>query len=327
MTSPKPDPQNEERDLGLGSRVTSNTATRFLNQDGSFNVRREGLPWLQSLSIFHAFLTLPAWKFYGLLALGYVGTNLLFGFAYFLLGPTAIIGAHDGAMSDRLLEAFFFSVHTLATIGYGVMSPNGFVANILVTIEALLGLLGLAMATGLSFARFSRPSARIIFSTKAVVAPYRGGTGFMFRIINARKSQLIEVEVKVVLGMMERRDGRLVRNFYPLDLERTVSVFFPLHWTVVHPIREGSPLAGLTDTELREADAEFVILLTGTDESFSQTVHARSSYKGHDVVYGAKFSDMFLPSEDGRPTIDVRRLHDIEPADLPPAIPRSAATP
>ena len=308
--------RKEEQDLGLGARVASTTTTRFLNQDGTFNVHREGLPWMQSLSIFHSLLTLPAWRFYGLLALGYFVTNMAFGFAYFLLGPSALLGAHEGTIWQRLLEAFFFSVHTLATIGYGVMAPNNFIANMLVTIEALLGLLGIAMATGLSFARFSRPSARILFSNKAVVAPYRGGSGFMFRVINARKSQIIEVEIKLVLGIMEMKQGRSVRNFYQLDLERSVSIFFPLHWTVVHPIGEDSPLLNKTHEDLVAGDAEFVILLTGTDESFSQVVHARSSYKASEVVYGAKFTDIFLPPVDGKPTVDVRKLNEIEPADV-----------
>ncbi len=309
--------RSEERDLGLGSRVATTSTVRFLNQDGTFNARRAGIPWYRSMSPFQALLTLPSWKFYSLLVLGYIATNLFFGLAYYALGPGAISGSTAANDGDRLTDAFFFSVHTLATIGYGVMSPQGFIANMLVTLEALLGLLGIAMATGLTFARFSRPSAALEFSREGVIAPYRGGTGFMFRFINVRRSQLIETEVKVVLSLLEDRQGRRVRQFYPLTLERTVSIFFPLHWTVVHPIDDSSPLKGRTAADLATLDAEFVILVTATDETFFQTVHTRTSYKFHEVRFGARFSDMFIESPDGTPTVDTRKLHDVEPVELP----------
>lgn len=242
----------------------------------------------------------------------YVGTNVAFAAGYLLCGPEALHGSTGSKLGERFLEAFFFSVQTLATIGYGRVSPAGLAANLLVSVEALVGLLGFAFATGLLFSRFSRPIARILFSRKAVVAPYRGITGFMFRIANERSSQLIEVEATVTLSRQETQNGVATRKFYELSLERRRVVFFPLHWTIVHPIDQASPLHGWSKEQLDASEAEVVILLTAVDETFSDTVHARSSYKHDEVVWGARFADMFLATEDGRMGIDLRRLHDIE---------------
>jgi len=196
------------------------------------------------------------------------------------------------------------------------VSPQGLAANLIVTVEALTGLLGFALVTGLLFARFSRPFAKILFSDQAVVAPYQGGTALMFRIANARKNQLIDVNLTVSLGRWETVDGREVRRFHELGLERRKVVFFPLHWVVVHPIDEKSPLSGVTEERFRASDAEVLILLTAVDETFAQTVHTRSSYKALEVVWGARFADMFVPRADGRIAIDMSRLNQIEKIEL-----------
>jgi len=302
----------EDRDLGFGSRVLQHTDARFLNRDGSFNVVRENESFLRSLNLYHEMLTAPLWVFYSVIVSAYVLLNLLFAAAYLLCGPGALLGSTAVTPGERYLEAFFFSVQTLATIGYGRLSPAGSAANSLVAIEALVGLLGVAFATGLGFARFSRPLAHILYSEKAVIAPYRGITGFMFRIINERRNQLIEVKARLTLSRMVNEDGRRIRRFEPLALERSTVLFFPLHWTLVHPIDEKSPLYGATAESLREAKAEFMILLTGTDETFSQTVHARSSYLPEEVVVGARFKDMFVDADDGRPRVDMHRFHELE---------------
>jgi inward rectifier potassium channel len=166
------------------------------------------------------------------------------------------------------------------------------------------------------FARFSRPDARIIYSHQAVVAPYRGINGLMFRIANERNSQLMQVGVQVLLSRMEPSAGGRVRRFYPLSLERDEVMFFPLTWTVVHPIDDKSPMAGITEAGFRETDPEILVLLTGTDEIFSQTVHSRSSYKNQEIVWGAKFSDMYEQSSDGMISVDLHRIHAVEPASL-----------
>jgi inward rectifier potassium channel len=321
-STPAPVPRREDldRDLGMGSRVADRRGLRFLNHDGSFNVRRKGQSLMESLNVFHWLLNLSGWRFGLLVVAGYLLTNMAFAVGYFLCGPDGFSGAVGTGMMDRFFDGFFFSVQTLATIGYGRISPNSVSANVLVTVESLVGLMGFAIITGIIFARFSRPTAEIIFSHRAVIAPYRGMSGFMFRIANARTNQLISVEAVVNMGRIEEKDGLPKRAFYTLELERRKVQFFPLHWVVVHPIDEASPLYGWTEERLAASDAEFTILLTATDETYAQTVHARSSYKPQEIVWAAKFVDMFLPSDDGVVTVDLGKIHDIERAALPKLI-------
>jgi inward rectifier potassium channel len=304
--------EDPNRDLGLGSRLAQQSRERFLNRDGSFNVRRSGLPFMESLNLYHWMLSLSWTSFNLLVVLAYFLTNLLFAAAYTVCGPDALQGARPGMEGfDRFLAAFFFSVQTLATIGYGTLSPHGLAANIIVTLEALVGLLGFALATGLLFSRFSRPMAEIGFSNQAIIAPFRGGTAFEFRIVNRRSNQLIDVEASVVLARNETVDGTSIRKFHPLQLERDRVMFFPLHWVIVHPITDSSPLSGVTKEALDASDAEFLILLTAVDETFSQTVHSRSSYKYHEVAWNVVFADMFEDPDGSRLSIDMRKLHEI----------------
>jgi inward rectifier potassium channel len=174
-----------------------------------------------------------------------------------------------------------------------------------------------ALSTGIMFARFSRPTAKILFSRSAVFAPYRGGLAFMFRITNARSNQIVELEAKVMLARFEAENGRAIRRFYPLTLERRKVAFFPLAWTIVHPVDEASPLHGYTRERLIKENAEFLVLLTGFDETFSQTVHTRSSYRADEVVWNAKFGNLYNYSKDGGEplSIDISRLHAIEPVE------------
>ncbi len=302
--------EEEARDLGFGTVVAQESRQRLLNPDGSFNVVRRGLRLGTSLSLYHTLLITTWTRFMGLVVASYLLVNGAFAVAFVLCGPGALVGPGE----PGLLRAFFFSVETFSTIGYGTVGPSGLAANLVVTVEALVGLLWLALATGLLFARFSRPTARILFSRQAVVAPYRGGTAFEFRIANARSSQLIEVEATVLFARFEQVGGRSVRRFYPLELERSSVVFFPLAWTIVHPITPSSPLHGLGPDDLRASDAEFLVLLSGIEEAFAQRVHARSSYKGTEVAWGARFSDILHHPTGREPiTIDVGRLDSIEP--------------
>jgi inward rectifier potassium channel len=301
----------EPKDLGFGSVVGGVNEKRLLNRDGTFNSRRRGFPILTSLSFYHYFLTITWPRFFAMAVAGYVLTNALFALAYLACGVNSLVGVTAGAVGNAFWRAFFFSVETLATIGYGNISPNGMPAHFVMTAESLVGLLSFALGTGILFARFSRPTAAVMFSDRAVVSPYRGLTAFMFRITNARSNQLVELEAKVLFSYI---DGPS-RRYYQLSLERTRVVFFPLSWTIVHPIDEKSPMFGMTHDDLVSRDAEFMILLAGTDETFSQTVHARSSYKAAEVVYGHKFVNIYNPMDDeGVVSIDVRKLSETEPA-------------
>jgi inward rectifier potassium channel len=305
--------QEEFKDLGFGAEVARGTRQRLLNPDGSFNVLREGLDPFSSLSLYHWLLTISWPGFIGFVAGSYVIVNALFAFAFLLLGPDALQSSSGSFAGQPFYRAFFFSVDTFATIGYGNIIPVGVAANTLVTIEALLNILGIALATGVVFARFSRPSAKIIYSRNAIVAPYRDKTALEFRIANARSNQLIEVQIQVILTKIEHIGGLTVRKFYDLDLERHRVVFFALSWTVVHPIDPNSPMWGLTHKDLVDSDAEFLILLIGTDETVSQTVHSRSSYKSDEIVWGAKFANMFLRTETEEIIgMNLSRIHDVE---------------
>jgi inward rectifier potassium channel len=305
--------EEEFKDLGFGTEVARGARQRLLNRDGTFNVTREGLNPLSALSLYHWLLIISWSKLLGFLTASYVAVNALFAFAFLVCGPDALQSATGSFAGHPFYRAFFFSVDTFATIGYGNIIPVGVAANTLVTIEALVNILAIALATGVIFSRFSRPSARIVYSRNAIVAPYREKTALEFRIANGRTSQLIEVQIQVILTKLEQVDGTSVRKFYDLELERQHVVFFTLSWTVVHPIDPSSPIWGFTKQDLLDADAEVLILLTGTDETLSQTVHSRTSYKAHEIVWGAKFSNMFLRTEAaGIIGMNLNRIHDIE---------------
>ena len=305
---------DEIRDLGFGSVVAGESRQRLLNRDGSFNVGREGLNFWESHSLYHMLLTMSWPRFLSLMTLYYVLINLLFTFAFMLCGTDALSAPETEPYGKMFWRALFFSIDTFATIGYGNISPVGYASNLIVTLEAFVGIISVALLTGVIFARFSRPTAKILFSERAVVAPYKGLMAFEFRLTNARRNQIIELGAKVMLARFEEVNGKSVRRFYPLTLEREKVAFLPLSWTIVHPIDEQSVLYGLTQEDLVRTGAEFLILLTGIDETFSQTVHARSSYTANEVVWNARFKDIYNRSTDSENLmIDVRRLHLIEP--------------
>ncbi len=306
----------QDRDLGFGAVVATSSRRRLLNRDGSFNVQRHGLGWRSTLSLYHSLLEMSWPRFILVALIAYLAANSLFALAYLLAGPDALEGMGAESAGELLLQGFLFSVHTLSTIGYGHIIPVSLAANLLMTIEAVVGLFGLALGTGLIFARFSRPRANIVFSRSAVIAPYRGATAFEFRIVNIRRSQLVDLEAKVLLSRRESTEnGRTKRRFHELELERRRVTFFPLSWTIVHPIDKESPLWGVTAQELADSDPEFLILLSGTEETFSQIVHARTSYKADEIIWQAHFTNMFERRAPDAPlAIDVSRIHDVEPA-------------
>jgi inward rectifier potassium channel len=307
-----PPPREDLRDLGFGSRVTQNSRTRLLNRDGSFNVARKKLPFLGSLSPYHYLLTISWGRFHLLVIGAYLLFNIAFASAYYAAGKGSLAGLEGVSEQSQFMEDFFFSVQTSTTIGYGRIAPVGTAANILASVEALFGLLGFALATSLMFARFSRPEAKIRYSDRALVAPYRGITAVMFRLANERNNQLIQVGVKVLLSRMEDGPAGRVRRFVPLGLERDEVVFFPLTWTVVHPIDEASPFRGIAEAEFRATEPELLVLLTATDETSGQIIHSRTSYTADELIWGAKFSDVFDPSTGGTIAVDLHRIHGFE---------------
>ncbi len=312
--------EQDLRDLGFGAVVSRESKARLVNRDGSFNVERSGLSFTQYFSPYHFMLTIPWWQFFALAAGSYLLANALFGLGYLACGPGSLGTAYAGLERHTFLRAFFFSVQTLSTIGYGQVYPVGLVANILVAFEALTGLIGFAIVTGLLFARFSRPSAKMLFSRHAIMAPYRGITAFEFRVANAQRSnEMIEVTAKVMLTRFEDADGVRTRRYYPLALERERVTFLPLTWTVVHPIDESSPMYGETLDTLRSSQAEFIVLLGGLDEAIAAQVNQRTSFIPDEILWGARFANAFLIAETrGRKVkFDMRKFDSVERATLP----------
>ncbi len=276
------------------------------------NIRRRNLHVRWHHDLYHRALTL---KWYVFLAIGcatYLVVNVIFACAY-LLQPGSISGAQPG-----FSDAFFFSIQTIATIGYGQMSPATFYCNVLVTIETMTGLVFLALATGITFARISRPTARVLFATRAVVSPYNGVPTLSFRLANERRSQILEADVTVSLLRYERSaEGVGMRRFYTLPLVRSHTPVFALSFTIMHVIDPTSPLHGATPGSLAAEDAELLVSVTGLEEVTSQTVHARHSYLPQDMRFGHRFQDIFVEDARGR-LIDYGRFHETTSEPLNP---------
>ena len=316
LRKPEELPGEDLRDLGFGARVVTESKLRLLNKDGTFNVVRRGLHFFRSRSIYQSLIIIPWWQFNTMLILGYLGMNLIFTVAYASAGPEAINGMTGASAGERIMEAFFFSVQTITTVGYGSLHPVSVGANILVALEAFIGLSGFAVAAALMFARLSRPVAKFIYSHCATIGPYKDGSAFMFRVANGGQSQLLDVEARLIMTHFEDVDGIWTRRFNELKLERRKVAFFPLYWTVVHAIDEHSPLWGMTEAHLSASEAEFLVLVTAIDETFSETVHARSSYRYDEVLWNRKFSSIFQESPDGRLAIDVGEIHEMQEVEV-----------
>lgn len=297
----------EENDLGFGNKLNT-PGDRLLNQDGSFNVVRSGnWTWNPYQSLVEM-----AWsKFIVLVFLFYIVVNFIFALLFYLAGPEQYNGLGDNSEMGKFIDLFFFSAQTLTTVGYGHISPKGIWASSLASLEALLGLMSFALVTGLLFARFSRPMSRILFSKKAVISPFKEGHAFMFRIANMRNNSIINLEAKVTVAWLEENHGNFTRKFRSLPLDRESVILFPLNWTIVHPIDENSPLHNKIGEELEKMQPEFIILISGYDETFSQNVHSKTSYRYADLVCGGKFKPMYY-EENGHTVLQLDLIDEIE---------------
>jgi inward rectifier potassium channel len=301
--------QKTSFDPGLTQQVIA-PLRRVINDDGNFNVRRRGTTWRDIHPYLH--LVNMSWpKFLAALFLGYVLINTMFAAGYFVLGPDQLAGADAPTEVGRFLNGFFFSSHTLSTVGYGNIAPKGMAANVLATFEALVGVLGFAVATGLLFGRVSRPSARIGFSENMLVSPYQDGTSLQFRLVNRRANSLMELEAKVMLMTVETRDGKLQRSYKLLSLERPQVLFLPLSWTVVHPIDAESPLWGKTSDDLAKSQAEVLILIKGYDDTFSQTVLSRHSYRHDEILWNRRFAPAFFVDDEGALVLELKKVGEV----------------
>jgi inward rectifier potassium channel len=293
-------------DPGLTQQFTA-PVRRIINQDGTFNVRRSGTNWRD----FHPYLALINMSWAGFLVsllLGYTAANTLFACAYFALGPGHLAGGDAPTAAGRFLNCFFFSAHTLTTVGYGNLAPASVTANLVAAFEALVGVLGFAVATGLLFGRVSRPSARIGFSPNMIVAQYQEGMSLQFRVVNRRRNSLAELQVKCLLMTVDPVDGGARRTYTLLRMERPEVLFLALTWTIVHPIDRDSPLWGKTAADLERMQAEVLIMIKAYDDSFSQNVVARYSYRHDEIVWDSHFVPAFYVDEKGDLVLEVQKV-------------------
>ena len=280
---------------------------RTINKDGSFNVRRVGSRLRDSN--FYLFLINIRWPYFiGLIFLAYFVVNMIFAALYYWVGVSHLAGADTGDTASAFESAYFFSTHTLTTVGYGSISPRGILTNTVAAIEALMGLLGFSIATGLLVGRVSQPSARLVFSDSILITKYKEITGLQFRVANQRKNNLMEMEAKVMLMVVDEFSQGLRRDFHVLRLERPSIYFFPLTWTIVHPIDSKSPLFGKTAEDLKRLQAEILILIKGFDETFSQVVQSRYSYTFDEITWGGKFAPAFHVDPTGDLVLNVDRV-------------------
>lgn len=304
--------KDENRELGFGTK-TSGQRTRLINKDGSFNIDRIELSGWNSISIYHALVTMSWRKFNFVVLLYFIIINLVFAALYYFTGVEGLKGVEATSEFDKFLEAFFFSTQTFSTVGFGRISPSGHLTSSIAAIESLVGLLGFALATGLLYGRFSRPKAKIIYSRNAIIAPFKEGTAFQFRLANMiRNSQISDMNCRVTVAKLEIENGVKVRRFRPLELEIKNIIFFPMTWTINHPIDENSPLFGMNSKDMEEADVEFMISLNGFDDTFSQTVTSRYSYTHEELIYGAKWISVFGQNSHGQTLQDLNKINDFE---------------
>lgn len=308
----KPGKKDQVIDLGLNTGIPGKNQ-RILNKDGSFNIERRGIPFLSSFSFYHYLISVSWLKFCLIILSSFVIVNVLFAFLYMLGGEGNFEGIVATNEFERFLNEFFFSTQTFTTVGYGRINPVGIYSNIISSVESLSGLLSLALATGLLYGRFSKPVARIIYSRNALIAPFNDINALQFRIANQRSDhQMVDVEIDLILSVIENNR----RRFYNLELEYRKITFFNSSWTVNHPIGEQSPLWGLTENNLKESEAEFLIMLKGFDNTFAQNVHSRFSYTYDEIIWGAEFVKIFGANESGQPMIELDKIGDYRISEL-----------
>ena len=290
---------------------------RFYTKNGRANFHKVGLSFMEGTSWFHTLLQMSRSKFLLVIFCGYLFINLLFASLYLAVGIEKLSGMVAYSPIEKFGEAFFFSAQTFTTVGYGRLAPTGFLMSFVASVEALLGLLGFAVATGLMYGRFSRPRAYLKFSQNAIIAPFKEGVALMLRLVPYKNNSLTDVEAKVTLGMAIEENGVATNKFYNLILEMEKINSLSLNWTIVHPIDEESPFYGLSKNDLIIANAELIVYVKAFDDYFSNTVVDRTSYKAEEMNFGYKFVPMYHKDEkNGTTLLDLNKLNNFLPADI-----------
>jgi inward rectifier potassium channel len=303
--------QKANKHTGFGSNA-ANYGGRFINKDGSANIKKVGIGIIERTSWYHTMLNITRWKFMLTIFVFYGVVNFLFACIYCIIGVDHLNGIVATTPSEQFGQAFFFSAQTFTTVGYGHISPSGFWASFVASVEALFGLLSFAIATGLFYGRFSKPKAHILFSENAIIAPFQDGKALMMRISPYKNTNLTEAEAKVTLGMRVKENGQEFNKFFTLDLEYDKINALTLSWTLVHPITEESPLYGFKEEDFKNLKGELLLFVKAFDEMFSNTVAIRTSYVFDEIVYGAKFIQMFENSHNDKTVLYVDKLNAYE---------------
>lgn len=291
-----------DANTGFGTNAAS-YGGRFINKDGTANIQKRGIGFWERISWYHTMLGMPKWKFLIILFGFYITINFIFALVYYFIGIENLNGISGSSELERFGGAYFFSAQTFTTVGYGHISPKGFLSSAVAASEALIGLLSFAIATGLFYARFSKPKAHLQFSKNAIIAPYQDKTALMIRLSPHKNTGFTDAEAKITLGIVQEENGIVANKFYILDLELNKINALTLSWTLVHPITEESPLFGFTQEDFNEIDGEILVFIKTFDDMFSTTVAARTSYTFGEVVYGAKFEMMYTQNNSDTKTI------------------------
>lgn len=306
--------QENTENSGFGSRASG----RFINKDGLPNVRRRGVNVFNRLSWYHTMLNLSSFRFITYLVTMYILINLVFACIYYLIGVEHLTGIDKSNPKDEFIDVFFFSSQTFTTVGYGRIAPVGFLASLVATFEAFLGLLTFAIATGLFYGRFSRPRAYLKFSDIAVIAPFQDVTALMFRLAPYKNNALTDADVTLSTAIEINEDGATKSNFYRLETQLSKINTLSLNWTVVHKIDENSPFYGFSADDFKNINIEIIVHVRAFDEVFSNTVVQRSSYVSREIIYGAKFSPMYYPDKERDSTVlDLDKINEYHKAELP----------
>lgn len=305
-----------EENTGFGANAID-YGGRLVNKDGSPNIHKTGIPFFEKFSWFHSMLTFSKSEFFLIVLCFYLSINMLFTLIYYMIGTEHLAGLNAQSGVERFSEAFFFSTQTFTTVGYGRISPVGFVTSAIAAFEALIGLMSFAVITGLLYGRFSRPVAYLKYADNALISPYKEITGLMIRLAPFKNTTLTEAVARLTMVIANEENGKLSNKFYNLDMEMQTINSLTLSWTLVHPITAESPLYNFSKDDFANIKGEILVFIKAFDDLFSNTVISRTSYTFNEVVYGGKFTPMFHRNGERNTTVlELEKLNVFTPIDF-----------